>query len=200
MSMRLWILGIFLFALAGCGGGGGSGGNGGGSNPGPTPPPPPTNNAPTITGAPAETVRASETYSFVPSAADSDADTLSFSIANQPYWTTFDTATGELAGAPLAANIGEYAEIVISVSDGTTETALPAFTLAVLPQQLGRANFTTEGDTFPTDNGYQSVGHADSRHRYAPTALRGIQPHVDVRGERRPRGHEWGNGAATDAQ
>ena len=154
MNLRIYGYCFCILALAACGGGGG-GGNGRG-NPGPTPPP--SNSVPTISGTPVETVRASETYSFLPTAVDSDADALSFSIVNQPYWMTFDTATGELSGAPLAANIGEYAEIVISVSDGAAEVSLPAFTLAVLPQQLGRANFVTEGDTFPTEDGYQSVG------------------------------------------
>ncbi len=154
MNLRIWGHYVCLFTLAACSGGGGGGGGG---NPGPTVPPP-TNSAPTISGAPVETVRASESYSFQPNATDSDADTLSFSIVNQPYWTAFDATTGELSGAPLAANIGEYADIVITVSDGVADVALPAFTLAVLPQQLGRANFVTEGDTFPTEDGYQSVG------------------------------------------
>ena len=87
MNTRIWILVPMLFALAACGGGGGGGGSNAGDDNTGTPPPPPTaNNAPTIGGTPANSVIADDPYSFVPQAADADADTLTFSIANQPFW------------------------------------------------------------------------------------------------------------------
>ena len=159
MNTRIWILVPMLLALAACGGGGGGGGSNAGDDNTGTPPPPPTaNNAPTIGGTPANSVTADDPYSFVPQAADADADTLTFSIANQPFWASFNSATGELSGVPLNDQAGEYEDIVISVSDGEDTVALPAFTLLVLPVTLGRDNFKTEGNTFPTDDGYRSVG------------------------------------------
>ena len=92
------------------------------------------NTAPTITGSPASSVTAGSAYNFMPSASDVDGQALSFSIVNRPSWANFSSATGQLSGTPTAAQVGSYGDIVISVSDGTATTALPAFTLAVSAQ------------------------------------------------------------------
>jgi len=39
--------------------------------------------------------------------------------------------TGTLSGTPVAANVGNYPGIVISVSDGTSSASLAAFTITV---------------------------------------------------------------------
>lgn len=90
-----------------------------------------TNDAPTITGTPATQVAAGSAYSFRPSAADLDGDSLTFRITNRPAWATFNTATGQLTGTPSATHVGTTGNIVISVSDGTVTTALPAFSITV---------------------------------------------------------------------
>ncbi len=95
------------------------------------PPPPEPNKAPSISGSPATQVSAGQNYSFRPSAQDPDGDDLVFSIANKPNWASFSTSSGRLSGTPTNANAGDYANIVISVSDGEASTSLPAFTLAV---------------------------------------------------------------------
>ena len=89
------------------------------------------NRAPVITGTPMTTVQVSRTYSFMPSATDADGDTLSYSIQNKPSWASFNATSGQLSGTPAAANVGNYANIQIQVSDGKTTTSLPAFSLAV---------------------------------------------------------------------
>ncbi len=89
------------------------------------------NKAPTITGTPATTVQAGTPYSFTPTGADADKDTLSYSISNKPSWATFSIATGQLSGTPTAQQVGTYAGIVISVSDGKANAALAAFTITV---------------------------------------------------------------------
>lgn len=94
-------------------------------------PPPPANNAPTISGTPAASVDVGKAYSFLPTAADADGDQLSFSISNRPSWASFSTSSGTLSGTPATANIANYANIVISVSDGTATTSLPAFAISV---------------------------------------------------------------------
>jgi hypothetical protein len=105
----------------GCGGGGGG-----------TFDPPPTNHSPVISGSPPSSVTIGIQYSYVPVVSNPDAnDVLTFSIVNQPSWTTFNTATGALTGTPLAANVGTTFGIVISVSNGTWSTSLPAFNLTV---------------------------------------------------------------------
>ena len=110
--------------------------------PAPTPTPvpaptPPANAAPTISGVPAISGSAGRLYSFTPNARDADGNTLTFSVQNKPSWATFNTATGALSGTPTAA--GQFANIVIGVSDGTTSAALPAFNLTISPMILGSA-------------------------------------------------------------
>jgi hypothetical protein len=76
-------------------------------------------------------VGAGETYEFVPSASDPDGDSLNFSIVNPPSWASFDTATGELSGVPSSSDIGNYAGIEITVSDGTSSASLAPFSISV---------------------------------------------------------------------
>jgi hypothetical protein len=89
------------------------------------------NQPPTISGSPATTATTGVAYSFTPSASDPDQNPLSYSIANKPAWATFSTSTGRLSGTPAAANVGNYANIVISVSDGRASASLPAFAINV---------------------------------------------------------------------
>jgi hypothetical protein len=91
----------------------------------------PPNSPPTITGVPATSVQAGSHYAFQPSAADANKDTLVFSITGQPSWASFSPATGLLSGTPSSSNVGASSNIIISVSDGTTSVALPAFTITV---------------------------------------------------------------------
>ena len=84
-----------------------------------------------ISGTPANTALAGQTYSFTPSAHDARDRTLIFAIANKPAWATFSASSGQLSGTPSAADVGAYADIVIAVSDGRRTATLPAFTLQV---------------------------------------------------------------------
>ncbi|HKS56903.1 MAG TPA: putative Ig domain-containing protein [Steroidobacteraceae bacterium] len=94
--------------------------------------PPPPNLPPTISGTPAGSVEINQDYSFTPSASDPNSDKLRFAIANRPSWLTFNSRTGRLSGSPTPANIAKYSNIVISVNDGSTSAALPAFSIEVL--------------------------------------------------------------------
>jgi hypothetical protein len=93
--------------------------------------PPPPNSPPTISGVPAAAVTVGLAYSFTPTASDPDGDRLRFAISNRPSWASFNSRTGRLSGTPAAANVGAYANIVISVNDGTSSVALPAFSIQV---------------------------------------------------------------------
>lgn len=90
------------------------------------------NDAPVISGNPETSVNEDATYSFTPVASDIDGDSLTFSIVNQPAWASFDAQTGTLSGTPVNGDVGTTSDIVISVSDGTTATALAAFSLTVV--------------------------------------------------------------------
>jgi hypothetical protein len=92
------------------------------------------NTAPTISGAPARSVRAFEQYNFRPVARDADRQRLRFAIGNKPPWAFFDPATGRLYGRPKAAYAGmTFGAIRISVSDGITRRYLPGFSIEVKP-------------------------------------------------------------------
>lgn len=95
------------------------------------PPAPPTNTPPKITGTPSTKVQAGSAYSFQPAASDADGNPLTFAIANKPTWATFSTTTGHLSGTPATGNVGTYANITISVSDGKTSVSLPSFSIQV---------------------------------------------------------------------
>ena len=90
-----------------------------------------TNQPPTISGTPATSVTVGTAYTFAPTANDPEGAPLTFAITNRPTWATFSTATGRLTGTPAAANVGAFSAIVVSVTDGTTSVALPAFTITV---------------------------------------------------------------------
>jgi hypothetical protein len=92
---------------------------------------PPPDRAPVIGGMPSTNVVAGASYSFTPTASDPDGDTLTFSVANRPSWASFSNTTGRLSGTATTGNVGIFSGIVISVSDGTLTTSLPAFAIAV---------------------------------------------------------------------
>ena len=110
------------------------------------------NRAPTISGAPTTSLNSGASYSFTPTAADADGDALTFNIANKPAWATFNTSTGQLSGTPTVANVGTYAGIVISVSDGKTTTSLPSFAISVNQVSNGRATLSWMPPTTNTDD------------------------------------------------
>lgn len=108
----------------------------------PTPTPTPTNRAPTISGSPVSSVSAGGAYSFRPAANDADGNTLAFSISNRPDWATFNTTNGQLSGSPSTSQIGSYGNITISVSDGRSTAALPAFAINVVDVSNGGAELS----------------------------------------------------------
>lgn len=103
----------------------------------PTTPPTATNAAPTISGSASSAATEGVAYSFTPAAADADKDAVTFTIVNKPSWATFAAATGALTGKPAAGDVGAYANIEISATDGKATTSLPVFsiTVAAAPKQ-----------------------------------------------------------------
>ena len=121
-----------------------------------------TNTAPQISGNPPTTDSQDTPYSFRPAANDPDGDPLTFSIANQPPWTTFSPSTGALTGTPRAADVGSYGNIVISVTDGSAVASLAAFSITVQP---------TIVNTAPTITGAPPTSVLqDNTYRFAPSA------------------------------
>jgi len=91
-----------------------------------------SNTPPAIWGNPLTELQTGDVFLFIPGAQDQDGDPLSFSIMNQPSWTTFDPESGILQGVPAAADIGQSVDVRIFVHDGLSTTGLPAFTISVV--------------------------------------------------------------------
>ena len=89
-----------------------------------------------------------------------DGDVLTFAIVNQPSWANFDTATGQLAGTPAASDVGSFAGIAISVTDGEFTSSLLAFTIEVT---------AANGAPQITGNALPDIG-AGSNYSFIPTA------------------------------
>jgi hypothetical protein len=86
---------------------------------------------PSISGNPPTNVLVGNVYSFTPTASDPDGNPLTFSVTNLPSWASFNAGTGQLSGAPTSASVGTYADIVISVSNGSASASLPPFSIQV---------------------------------------------------------------------
>jgi len=123
---------------------------------------PPSNSPPTIAGNPPVTVEEGAAYSFTPTASDPDGDTLTFDITGQPVWASFNPQTGELSGTPAAGDAGNYAGIVIEVTDGEFTVGLPAFAITVT---------APDTNTPPTISGTPAAEvTANSVYSFTPTA------------------------------
>ena len=110
-----------------------------------------SNRAPTISGSPPTAVVPGTAYTFTPNAADADGDLLTYSVANLPGWATFNATMGRVSGTPSAADVGTYANITVSVSDGSVTTALAAFSIQVVGTATGSATLTWAPPTQNTD-------------------------------------------------
>jgi hypothetical protein len=85
-----------------------------------------------ISGSPPKSAIVGKVYGFTPTLSDVAGATPLFRIQNRPDWTTFNSATGRLTGAPNVADVGTDAGVIISVStDGKTWASLPAFAIVV---------------------------------------------------------------------
>jgi len=114
-------------------------------------PPAAVNHAPTITGLPAPTIVAGEFYEFIPDAADADGDTLEFSISRKPVWADFNHSTGRLSGTPQDADVGNFTNIAITVSDGQKSRTLAAFNITVDAIALGAVTLSWNPPTQNSD-------------------------------------------------
>jgi Putative Ig domain len=111
--------------------------------------PPASSSPPVIYGEPNTSAVVDSVYSFQAEAEDEDGDDLSFSIVNKPSWASFDTTTGALEGRPAAKDVGTTDPIEVSVSDGSSISALDGFTITV--EQAGPLSFSIAWQP-PTEN------------------------------------------------
>ncbi len=119
--------------------------------------PGPGNNAPSISGSPASSVVIGNAYTFVPLASDADGDPLTFSVTGLPSWAIFDSNSGALNGVPTAVDVGVYANIRISVSDGQQSSSLPAFSIQVFGDNSTPVISGTPASRVAANNAYNFV-------------------------------------------
>ncbi len=101
------------------------------------------NKAPTISGTPPTLVQADAAYSFTPTASDPDGDALTFTVANKPSWATFNAQNGALTGTPTSAQVGDFLNVTIGVTDGKASSNLPSFSVQVTANTGGIVNDKT---------------------------------------------------------
>ncbi|WP_196386237.1 Ig-like domain-containing protein [Vibrio cidicii] len=118
------------------------------------------NDAPVISGSPATQVNEDSAYLFTPQVSDVDSQAFTFSITNKPAWASFDAATGTLSGTPSNDDVGTYAGIVITVSDGSATATLNTFSIVV-----------NNVNDAPSISGTPALTvNEDSAYRFAPQA------------------------------
>ena len=91
-----------------------------------------------ISGTPSTVATVDSYYSFTPTVTASSGSKLSYSVTNRPSWAYFNASTGALYGTPSSNSPTSNDDIVISVSNGTSRVALPAFFI-----QVAKASGTT---------------------------------------------------------
>jgi hypothetical protein len=101
----------------------------------------------TIQGVPPGGVNYDSLYSFTPTVSGPAGPALAFTIQNKPAWASFDSSDGALTGTPGAGDVGTDANIVISVSDGTSTASLRAFSISVNEVSNGAATLNWSGAT-----------------------------------------------------
>ena len=137
--------------LAACGGDDGDSEAAAAASPTPPAPPPSGNQAPSITGNPPTSVMQGTQYTFTPSASDANGDVLTFTITNRPSWATFTTSNGRLQGTPGQGDLGTYANISISVTDGAATASLATFGIEVVATATGSATLSWVSPTQNSD-------------------------------------------------
>ena len=136
------------------------------------------NSPPTISGTPKTAVHAGQRYDFSPSASDPDGQPLRFEVTNRPDWSTFDAVTGALSGTPTTDDVGTFARVTISVSDGKVTQSLPPFAIkveATAPSAGGPFRFS-EIPEIVFVRGYREseqlgIFHIDTLNRWKPGDL-----------------------------
>jgi hypothetical protein len=174
-NLRAGILAaIAALALTACGGGeeaaapaSNSGSPGTPASPTQTAP----NNAPSISGTPSTDVDSGNTYVFQPTASDADGDELKFSATGLPSWATINSSNGMVYGTPTDADVGDTADITISVSDGEMVTALATYRIKIHGKSNTTSSPTPVSNVAPSISGTPPVTvQATSAYSFTPSA------------------------------
>ena len=81
--------------------------------------PPHVNHAPVITSVPISQINEGAFYNYHVTATDSDGDTLTYSLNENPSWLSINSNTGVISGVAPSASYDTDYDITVKVSDGT---------------------------------------------------------------------------------
>ncbi|HTZ85300.1 MAG TPA: putative Ig domain-containing protein, partial [Solirubrobacteraceae bacterium] len=110
-------------------------------------------------------------YSFQPSGADTDGDTLTYSVQNLPVWATFDASSGRLTGTPADSDVGATLAITITVSDGQSSASLNPFEIQVSAPPTSPPPPSGPTNSPPTISGQPATSvHVGSKYSFQPSA------------------------------
>jgi len=109
------------------------------------------NSPPTIAGTPKTEVVAATDYDWTPQASDPDGDPLTFSGTNIPSWANINAANGRIHGLPGPADVGNYDNIRVIVSDGQQTDTTPSFSISVVQTGNGAATISWTAPDTNTD-------------------------------------------------
>jgi hypothetical protein len=108
-----------------------------------------------LSGAPAGDAAAGVNYTFQPTVSQSTG-AVTFSIAGQPAWATFNSTTGQLSGTPTSSEVGTTANVTITASDGGNTASIGPFNIIVTVAE-GSAGSATVSWSPPSED--MTVGY-----------------------------------------
>jgi mannan endo-1,4-beta-mannosidase len=103
-----------------------------------------------LSANPAPSVAVGNVYAMQATAVVASGQSVGYSIQNKPSWATFSTASGSLQGTPTSTDVGTYANVIVSASDGNGTATLPGFSITVT--QSGAASTASSGVARPSYN------------------------------------------------
>ncbi len=94
----------------------------------------PVDDPPRLTRTPTSHITAGSQYSFSAQALDVDSLQLTYRASNLPPWLTLfpESSFVRIQGTPTNSDLRTWSDIRLTVSDGTTETAMPVFSITVV--------------------------------------------------------------------
>jgi Putative Ig domain len=130
----------------------------------------------TLAGSPGTSVIAGTAYSFQPTVSSSGT-TITYTIANQPTWATFNAGTGELTGTPAIANVGTTSNVTITASNGIGSASIGPFSITVT---AGSASLTWVAPVANTDG--TILNNLAGYHIYYGTSATALTSQISVTG------------------
>jgi hypothetical protein len=90
-----------------------------------------------ISGNPPSSITQGTSFSFTPTVNNPSGGALTFTITNLPGWASFNPGNGRISGTPGPNDVGTYANIRITASNGADSVTSAAHTVEVVGTATG---------------------------------------------------------------